>query len=59
VFVVDGVDGDHVLEVDQEVPHHLRPAGPANALIHLEGVYEQLSNFSLVGVDQEGNPELL
>ena len=59
MFVVDRVDGDHMLEVDQKVPHHLRPARPANAFIHLEGVDEQLCNFTIIRVDQEGNPELL
>ena len=48
-----------MLEVDQEIPHGLGPAGPTDSFLDLEGVNVQLCDLALVKVHQEGSPELL
>ena len=59
MFIIDGVDCDHMFEINQEITHNLSPAGPTNAFVHLERVNEQLGDLALVRVDQERNSELL
>jgi hypothetical protein len=39
VLVVDGKDSGDVLEVDEEVPHGLRPTAPPRPLLQLQRVY--------------------
>jgi hypothetical protein len=59
MFVVDGIDGEHVLEVDEEVAHDFGPTVPPHAFVDFEWVDEQLGYLALAQVYQEGNSELL
>lgn len=48
-----------MLEINQEVPHHLRPSTPTHSLLDLQGVDEEVHDLGLADVYEEGDFELL
>ena len=58
-LIINGIDCDHMFEVDQVIPHNFRPVVPSDSFVHFEGVNMELCDFVVHNVHEEGNSELL